>query len=206
MRKVFAFQFMSIDGIGEFVAYPDDWSSGPDEGNALWAPYMPEIDTLFLGRRTFEIFAEYWPRQKDEASASEWTKEFSRFYDRVEKVVFSKSLRNGVWPNSRIARGPIEAEVARLRETPGGTMAVVGGPRLFQSFLAADLIDDMFLGVFPSIVQHGKPLFRLQLDPDAPAAPVLVGAPDRHDFRAVDARATASGEVFLHYRRVPKGA
>lgn len=204
MRKVFAFYFTTIDGVAEFPEYPERARSEPEEVNPVWTPYMPGIDTLFLGRHTYELWSDYWPRQKDEASAGEWMKEFSRFADRAEKVVFSKSLPSATWPNSRIVRGSIENEVARLRKVPGATMAVGGGPRLLQSFLALDLVDDLFLSVSPVLAGHGKPLFRVKMDPDHAPDQIPIGAPDRHDFRLVEARPVSDGELFLHYERMPK--
>jgi dihydrofolate reductase len=205
MRKVFAYHFMTIDGIAEIPEYADQPAADPPEVSPMWGPQMSSIDTLFLGRRSYELWSEFWPRWENDPSAAKFLQEFSRFANRVEKVVFSKSFQNATWPHSRIVRGPIANEVARLREQPGGNLAVGGGPRLLQSFLAEDLVDELFVEVFPSLVGHGKPLFRLQLDPDHPCDQVPIGAPDRHDFRTLDARTLADGSVVLHYERVPKG-
>jgi dihydrofolate reductase len=204
MRKVFAFQFMTLDGIAEFPEYPHGPESDPNEPDPMWTPRMPGIDTLFLGRRSYTVWSDFWPKQQRDPTANAWMKEYSRFADRCEKVVFSKSLAKVDWPNSRLVRGPIENEVARLRQQPGGNLAVGGGPRLFQEFLARDLVDELFVKVYPSLVGHGKPMFRLWPDPDSPRDEVPDGAPDRHDFRTVEALKLSDGAVVLHYERVPK--
>ena len=201
MRKVLAFQFMTLDGIAEFPEYENPPPKAPDEIESMWTPHMSGIDTLFLGRVTYEKWAAFWPRQQHDPTANEWMREYSKFCDRVEKIVFSKSFAVADWPRSRIVRGGIVAEVARLREQPGGNLAIGGGPRLLQSFLALDLVDDLYLEVFPSIVGHGKPLFHLELDPNHDPDEIPVGAADRHDFRMVEARAQSDGNLHLHYER-----
>jgi dihydrofolate reductase len=167
---------------------------------------MSSIDTIFLGRRAYEKWASFWPGLEHSAEANEWMQGFSRFSNRAEKVVFSKSLPTAEWANSRIVRGSVENEVARLRKSPGGNMAVGGGPRLLQSFLAADLVDELFLAVSPSLVGHGKTMFRLWPDPDSPRDRVPVGVPDRHDFRTVEARKLSGGEILIHLERVGERA
>ena len=83
-------------------------------------------------------------------------------------------------------------------------MALGGGPRLAQSFLEHDLVDEMLLEVFPSILGRGRPLFNVRQDPDNPKDFVPVGAPGRHDFALLEARKVAGEDtVFLHYKRKP---
>jgi dihydrofolate reductase len=166
MRKVQILMYMTLDGVAEFPEYAEDPNPMADNETApTWTSRMESIDTLLLGRRTYEKWAEFWPGKKSDSSATEWMKRFSRFADEAEKVVFSKTLKSADWPNSRIVRGDIAQEVARLKARPGKDMAV-GGPRLVQSFLAADLADELLLEIFPIIVGRGKPLFRVIGDPD----------------------------------------
>jgi dihydrofolate reductase len=203
MRKVFAMFFMTLDGVAEFPLYPDDWPSDPAEPDFMWSPYMEGIDTLFLGARSYTKWHSFWPGVEKDPKASAWAKGYSQFTNRVEKVVFSKSLPTADWPHSRLVRGPVAEEIARLKALPGGHMALGGGPRLLQSFLDQDLVDDLLVTVFPSTIRHGKPLFRLDSLPDNERDRVPVGSPDRHDFRTVEARALSDGAVVLHYERAP---
>jgi dihydrofolate reductase len=197
MRRVSVFMFMSLDGVAEFPDYPDDSS----QDDPMWEPRMDSIDTIFLGRRSYEKWFEHWPRQKDEPSSSEWAKNFSRFCDRCTKVVFSKTLRDAKWQNTIIASGELREEVARLRAQPGKDIALGGGPRLLQSFLDLDLADELRLEMFPSLLSSGKPLFRVAGDPDHDTDFVPVGAPGRHDFKLLEATPFANGTLFLRYER-----
>jgi dihydrofolate reductase len=201
MRKVLGFlSGMTLDGLAENVGYPPDPGDDP-ETNPLWSPRMPSIDTLLLGRRTYVLWAEFWPPQKDKPENPGFFREFSRFADRCEKVVFSGSLQRTEWPNSRIVRGSPHDEVARLRAQPGGDLAVGGGPRLLQSFLDRDLVDELFVNLQPSLVGVGKPWFRVRPDPDRGPETVPIGATGRHDFQLVESRALDGDHVYLHYRR-----
>jgi dihydrofolate reductase len=195
--------FSTLDGVAEFPDYPEDPAdiAGPTE-ELMWSPRMESIDTIFLGRKAYTAWAGFWPAQKNNPSGSEFRKKFSRFADDAEKVVFSKSLNSAEWPKSRIVRGPVRDEVERLKKLPGKDMALGGGPRLAQSFLAHDLVDELLIEVFPSLVGSGKPLFAVTPDPDHAEDVVPIGAPRRLDFKLLDSRPLNGGTLFLHYQRI----
>lgn len=204
MRKVLIMMFVTLDGVAEFPDLAGEASEDADaeEDEPMWGPRMDSIDTLLLGRRSYEKWAAFWPSRKSDPSSGPFQKRFSEFADRAEKVVFSGTLKSATWSNSRVVRGDVAEEVARLRALPGKDMAVGGGPRLAQSFLERDLADEVLLEMFPSIVGRGKPLFRVESDPNHDADVVPAGAPGRHDFRLIEARPLKDGTVFLHYTRV----
>jgi dihydrofolate reductase len=201
MRKVLILMFMTLDGVAEFPDYGDDAdSNAPDDGPPMWNSRMDSTDTLLLGRLTYEKWALYWPGQQNDPSATPFQKKFSRFADRVEKVVFSKTLKSADWPKSRIVRGDLGEEVARLKSLPGKDIVLGGGPRLAQSFLERDLADELFITMFSSIVGRGKPFFHVVGNPDHNEDVVPRGALGRHDFKLIEARPLA-GEILLHYSR-----
>lgn len=201
-RKVLINMYMTLDGI---AALTDDPDHGPEAAKefweAVWAGPLKSVDTLLLGRKTYEMWAGFWPERVDDVD--EHWRSFARFSTRVEKIVFSRRLKSASWSNSRIVRGPIADEISRLRSLPGRNMAVGGGLRFVQSLLAQDLADDLYLAVSPSIVGRGKPLFRVKLDPHQQDV-IPLGDPDRHDFRLLEARGLNSGIVLLHYALSPK--
>jgi dihydrofolate reductase len=202
MRKVLMPMFLTLDGIAELPDYaeaPD--ADSPDEGPPMWTGRLESTDTLLLGRLTYERWAGFWPPVKNDPSAGKFMQEFSRFADRVEKVVFSQSLSSADWPNSRIVRGDLGEEVARLKSLPGKDIVVGGGPRLAQSLLDRELADELLLTILPSIVGGGKPAFRVKADPDHSDDLIPRGAPGRHDFRLIEARPEKSGAILLHYAR-----
>ena len=197
--------FMTLDGVAEFPVYSEAEPSEEElDEDPMWTNRMSKIDTILLGRTSYEKWAGYWPAQRENPGASPFQKAFAAFADEAKKVVFSKTLRSASWKNTAIARGELTREVNRLKSLPGKDMALGGGPRLAQSFLEHDLVDEMLLEVFPSILGRGRPLFNVRQDPDNPKDFVPVGAPGRHDFALLEARKVAGEDtVFLHYKRKP---
>lgn len=191
--------YMTLDGIAEFPVYDGPADDGSDD--PMWTPRMGDIDTLLLGATAYRKWYAFWPARKSDPAAIPWEKEYSKFADRAEKVVFSKSLAKADWQNSRIFRGDPAEEVARLKSLPGMEIALGGGPRLAQSFLEEGLVDEMFLEIFPSIVGKGKLMFRVTPDPDNPEDVVKAGASGRHDFRLLESRQLKDGTLFVHYER-----
>lgn len=190
--------YMTLDG---FAEAPDEPENDPETSRqfweAMWTGHWDDVDTLLLGRKTYEKWAGFWPDQID--SEDKHMREFARFSSRVEKVVFSRKLKSADWSNSQIVRGPVGKEIPRLRSLPGKNMIVGGGPRLVQSIIAEGLADELYLTVYPSIIGHGKPLFRWAPDPDFDEDSIPQDAPDRHDFRLLECRPLGTSHLFLHY-------
>jgi dihydrofolate reductase len=203
MRKVLAVMFTTLDGVAEVPLYDAEPGADTDEPDPMWVPRMESIDTLILGRRTYEKWVGYWPAKKDDPTASEFQKAFSSFCDRAEKLVVSKTLKKADWTNSRIVSGDLEGEVARLKALPGKDIAIGGGPRVLQSFLERGLVDELVLAMSPSLVGEGKPLFRVISKPDSERDMVPPGTPGRHDFKLIESKALDDGSLYLHYQRAP---
>jgi dihydrofolate reductase len=200
MRKVQMFMFMTLDGQAQFPIYPPDPAADPDE-DPMWRPRFGSIDTVVLGRIAYQKWAAFWPTRETDPSASAWQKEYSRFVNGAQKVVFSSTLKSADWGPSRIVHGDLATEVARMKSEKGSDIALGGGPRLAQAFLKADLVDEMLLNVFPSVVGHGKPLFPTADDPDFEADRIPIGAPGRLDFRLKEALPQTDGSLFLRLER-----
>lgn len=196
-RKVTVTMYMTLDGFAALADGPDDPEGDREFWEAMWTGPMDNVDTLLLGRKTYEAWAAFWPGLVDTDNVH-W-RDFARFSTRAEKVVFSRTLQTTTWSNSRIVRGSVGDEISRLRSLPGKNIIVAGGVQLVQSVLGQDLADELCLTVSPSIIGHGLPLFQMEPTLDHHDEVVPVGAPGRHDFRLLEARAFRSGAVFLHY-------
>jgi dihydrofolate reductase len=184
--------FLSVDGVMQGPGGPDeDRSDGFDRGGWLvplfddaTGQFITEVfdkaDAFLLGRRTYEIFAGYWPKvtDADDPVASR--------LNGLPKYVVSKRLRSADWQPSTIVSGDIPAEVAKLKEMPGRELQVHGSGTLAQTLLENDLVDEWRLLVFPVIVGAGRRLF-----PDAGVATGL---------RLVDSRTTPSGTAIHIYQ------
>ncbi len=196
-RKVLVTMYMTLDGFAALTEGPDDPEAEREFWQAMWEGPMGEVDTLLLGRKTYEGWAGFWPGLVD--TENEHWRAFARFSTQVEKVVFSKTLQTATWNNSRIVRGSVADEIARLRSLPGKNMIVAGGVQLVQSVLAQDLADELCLTVSPSLIGRGLPLFQMEPTPDHHDDVVPMGAPGRHDFRLLESRPFRSGAIYLRY-------
>jgi len=204
-RRVIAAWLMTLDGIADWpVPREEDGAGSPEFWYAMYASYWDSVDTLLLGRRTYLKWADFWPPVRNQKDAEEYPRLFSEFAERVEKIVFSRTLETAPWEKSRLIRGNISDEVNRLRSQPGGNMLLGGGARINQAFLRLGLVDELRLIIFPCAVGRGKPLFDVEKLPDSPEEEIPLGAPLRHNFRLIEARPVkpGGGWVFLHYAAV----
>jgi dihydrofolate reductase len=184
--------FLSVDGVMQGPGGPDeDRSGGFDRGGWL-VPHFDEAtgefitevfdkaDAFLLGRRTYEIFASYWPKVTDPEDP------VAGGLNTLPKYVVSTTLSSADWHNSTIVNGDVPAEVRRLKEAPGRELQVHGSGVLVRSLLENDLVDELRLLVFPVIVGAGRRLF-----PDAGMATGL---------HIVDSRTTGSGVAIQVYQ------
>jgi dihydrofolate reductase len=160
MRRVVLIMSMSIDG---FVVGPHGHAGGLPEPEELKRWKLDRIrgaGTHIMGRVTYEQMAQAWPTSGDDYAGP---------MNEIPKVVFSKTLEEATWAGSSIARGELAAEMARLRDQPGGEIIAWGGAGFAQSLSRAGLIDEFVLVVKPVAYGGGLPIFRdlpeaLQLD------------------------------------------
>lgn len=150
MRRIVSSLFLSLDGIAEapnrFVFPYFDDEVGKEVGVSMTA------DTVLLGRRTYEEWVTYWPGK----TAAE--DPFADYINPVRKIVVSTTLREATWENTSIARG-LQPDIQAVKDEPGGGIAVHGSISLARSLLAAGLLDELRLLVFPIVVGSGKRLF-----------------------------------------------
>ncbi len=187
MRKIVMFNRMSLDG---FFAGPD--------GEIDWFIHDPEIDKdshengesdmLLIGRLTYEMFAAYWPPIADDPDAPEGSRQLSRELNAMTKVVFSTTLDEATWENSRLLRGGLVEEVRRLKAGEGSDILIFGSGTLVQQLMDADLIDDYFVILTPVVAGAGKALFK---------------AEQQVNLELLSAKSYSTGNVMLHYRPKP---
>jgi dihydrofolate reductase len=163
MRKLVTVTFVTLDGIMQGPGGPgEDDSSGFHSGgwsvnywDELMAQDMGETfarkPDLLLGRKTYDIFAAYWPNAKDEPGADN--------LNNAKKYVVSRTLDRVDWSNSSLIKGDVVKEIARLKEMDGPELQVHGSSNLIQTLLQHNLIDEMQLWIFPVVVGNGKRFF-----------------------------------------------
>ncbi len=151
MRKVVSGLFISLDGVAES---PDQWQfdNFDQDMETEMGKELAAIDTVLLGRATYQEWASYWPTSTDEPFAS--------FINNVPKYVVSTTLDKVEWKNSTLIKGHLVEAITRLKQQPGKNIGVVGSPTLVRSLLQDDLLDELTLTIHPVIVGHGKRLFQ----------------------------------------------
>ena len=157
MRKIIVTEFITLDGVveapgGNETPHPHGgWQfqySSP-EGGKYKVDELASVDTLLLGRTTYENFAAYWPGQ---------TGVFADPINRMPKYVVSRSLPKVEWNNSHIFRD-VAKDVAALKKADGGDILVYGSATLVKALLHHDLIDELRLMVYPLSIGGGLRLF-----------------------------------------------
>lgn len=187
MRKLVLFMHVSLDG---FVAGPNgemDWIKADKEIFDFASERTNEADTALYGRVTFEMMESYWPTAGDQPDASKHDLEHSKWYNKVSKVVLSRTLRDADFSNTRIVSTDIPAEIAALKATKGKDILMFGSPSAAHLLMQADLIDDFWLFINPKLLGKGIPLFS--------------GIQDSRNLKLLKATPFHSGVVGLHYRK-----
>jgi dihydrofolate reductase len=165
MRKLVVLSFISLDGVMQAPGGPEEDPTGGFNYGGLVFPYFDDFlgkmmdrqrghpFDLLLGRKTYEIFAAYWPYVKtgeDPVAAG---------INKATKYVASKTLTNLEWSRSELIRGDVPAEVRKLKEQNGPEIQVHGSANLIQTLLKHDLVDEFWLKIFPVTLGRGKRLF-----------------------------------------------
>jgi dihydrofolate reductase len=115
--------------------------------------------TALLGRKNYEGFGGYWPAVADDENAPEESRAFSRWLNEVDKVVFSSTLTEAPWQNSRLATTDPAGMVKQLRHEDGGDIIVLASSSVIRALLAADELDQLSITLAPELVGGGSRLF-----------------------------------------------
>jgi dihydrofolate reductase len=145
----------SLDG---FVETPDhrlDWSVADDELHDWFSERYASISASLYGRRLYELMSAAWPFVQDDPDATEAHREFGRHWLETPKIVFSTTLESVDW-NSRLVRGDVGEQLARVREEFDGDLEVAG-PNLASQFIRRGLVDRFEVLIHPVILGAGTP-------------------------------------------------
>ncbi len=183
MGKLIYLMNVSLDGYVETPDHSLDWTEVDEEVHTWFTDRGRTTDAFLYGRRLYDVMAAYWPHAESEPSVTPYMLDFARMWNETPKVVFSSTLASVDW-NSRLVRGDVGDELARLRTEFDGDLAV-GGPTLASEFIRRGLVDEYQLVVHPVILGAGTPFF-----------PTLE-RPIR--LRQTETRKFRSGVVYLGY-------
>jgi dihydrofolate reductase len=162
-RRVVANISLSLDGRthGPGGEHDMGWVAShavTDEAREVGAR-MTSATTVLLGRKNYEGFGGYWPAVAKDESADPRDRALGQWLDAVEKVVFSTTLTEAPWSNSRIADADPVSTVRNLREQPGGDIIVQNSSSVIRTLLEADQVDRLSLILCPELVGGGARLF-----------------------------------------------
>jgi dihydrofolate reductase len=189
-RKVVVLTFLTMDGVMQGPGGPEEdtsggfrhggWSVGyfDDVVGAEMGKQMGHGFDLLLGRRTYDIFASHWPKAKDPTA--------DIINDATKYVATNRPLASG-WKKSVRLEGDVVQAVRRLKQQPGPELQVHGSGDLIQTLLKGDVVDELWLKIFPVTIGKGKRLF---------ADGTLHAG-----FSLIESHASPSGVILAKYRR-----
>jgi len=160
MGKIVATEFISLDGVIEDPGGAEDFVHGGwtfeiergKEGDRFKLGELEEAEAQLLGRVTYEGFAAAWPTMEDEVG-------FAEKMNSMPKYVYSTTLGSADWQNTTILSGDFATDIGKAKDEVDGVILVAGSARLVQGLIAADLLDELRLMVFPVTLGGGKRLF-----------------------------------------------
>jgi dihydrofolate reductase len=167
MRKVIANEFMSLDGVVQAPGGADEDTSGGFEHGGWHMSYFDELSQkwvlesiveaggFLLGRRTYEIFAAYWPNAPEEEHV------IAQPLNTKPKYVASTTLTEPLeWQNSTVLQRDVAEAVAALKREDGADVHVIGSAELVRTLIEQDLVDEFRLMIDPVMLGGGKRIFR----------------------------------------------
>ena len=189
MRNIIVLEFISLDGVMQAPGGPEEDTSGGFTYGGWTVPYMDEASgsimaeqmklpfDLLLGRKTYEIFAGYWPQH-----AADWPG-----INDVKKYVASRTPKILEWNNSILLKDNVVEDLRNLKAQDGPNLHVYGSGNFVQTLLKHDLVDELWLKIFPITLGSGKRLFA---EGTIPAA-----------FKVSMSKVLPSGVIFANYER-----
>ena len=192
MRKIIVLEFITLDGVIQAPGGPEEDTSENFKYGGWTVPYFDEFSgkimeeqmkqpfSLLLGRKTFDIFASYWPNHEEN-----W-----QGINEAQKYVVSNTLKKSNWKNSNIIKDNVVKEIKKIKKENGPDLQVYGSGNLIQTLLKHDLVDEFWLKIFPVTLGTGKRLFT---EGAIPAS-----------FKLTESKVSPSGVIFANYTRAGK--
>lgn len=165
MRKLIVISFLTLDGVMQAPGAKDEDQEGGfpyggwqlpffDDSSTGLQEVMKSADTLFLGRKTYDIFASYWP---SEGKHIEW---LGDYMNNITKYVASRTLKKAEWQNSHLLEGDIIQAISDIKGQSGKSIIVFGSGDFVQTLIAYNLVDEYFFTIHPLTLGTGKRLFK----------------------------------------------
>jgi len=197
MRRIVAFNRVTADGYFAGLDGNLEWVVPDDEVDKAGAERMPNTDTVLFGRRTYELFAGFWPHALDDSSTapdphgagrrSRAMRAMAIWLNEATKLVFSRTLKDVTWRNSRLLHKLDPREIAAMKKQPGKDMIIFGSGSIVSQLTQHGLIDEYQFVVSPTLLGSGRPL--------------VSGVSKSSRLDLLETKAYQSGNVMLRYAR-----
>ncbi len=193
MRKIVVISFISLDGVIQAPEGPDEDTSGGFEFGGLTLPYSDKVlgenmmeqmsmpFDLLLGRKTYDIFANYWLNQSGPVADQ---------LNKSTKSVLSRSKPDLRWKNTVLIEGDVVSKLTELKQQEGNLLQVHGSGDMIQTLLEHQLVDELWVKIFPVILGKGKRLVGENIAPTA--------------FALINSKTTPKGVIFANYKKIGK--
>ena len=182
MRKLYAFNMVTLDGFFEGENHDISWHNVDEEFNQFAIEQANSNEMLVFGRVTYQMMAGYWSSPeaiKDDPIVAD-------YMNRTPKIVVSRTLSNADWNNTRLVKDHVAEEIAKVKLQPGKDIAVFGSANLLSTLMEAGLVDEHRIMVNPLLLGSGTPLFK--------------NSKDKLDLKLVKTRTFGNGNVLLCYQ------
>lgn len=191
MRKLITISFLTLDGVMQAPGGKDEDSENGFKYGGWQVPFFGDDDdtipvalgnagALLIGRKTYDIFAGYWPTTGKDIEF------FGDVMNNIPKYVASKTLQKTDWENSTLLKGDIQESVTKIKAEPGKDIYMFGSGNLCQTLMRHKLIDEYLLMIHPLTLGAGKRLFQ----PEGP----------KQDLELIKSKTTQSGILVLTYK------
>jgi dihydrofolate reductase len=159
MRKLIICLHTTLDGFVAGLNGEMDWIKLDDEMFDMVGKFTDDADAALYGRVTYEMMDSYWPTAADKPGATKHDIEHSNWYNRVEKMVISKTMQDKRADKTTFIGNNIPDEINKLKQQPGKNIMIFGSPSAAHILMAHELIDEYWLFINPVLLGQGIPVF-----------------------------------------------
>ena len=178
----------SLDGFVAGLNGEMNWINVNEEMFDFVATMTDKADAALYGRVTYEMMQSYWPTAGEEPDASKHDKEHSAWYNKVSKIVLSKTMNEKGLVNTTVISDHLADNINKIKKQEGKNILIFGSPRASHSLLSLGLIDEFWLFVNPVLLGQGMPLFK--------------GIKETTQLKLIETKTFSCGVIALHYETV----
>jgi dihydrofolate reductase len=185
MRNLIFFMHTSLDGFVAGVNGEMNWINVDDSIFDFVGTMTDKADTALYGRVTYDMMQNYWPTAGEKPNASKHDKEHSAWYNKVSKIVLSKTISDKGLDNTIVISDQLTDNINKIKKQDGKNILIFGSPRASHSLMSHGLVDEFWLFVNPVLLGQGMPLFK--------------DVTEMTKLRLIESKTFSCGVIALHY-------